>query len=387
MKVRKRIRRARRSLARGVRRLPGSPPLARQLDRVAGRIERVSRPVDFELTGDSFPVAYRELAAARLAQPVSVKQPLVLVSQAHRSGGTLLMRLFDGHPSLHAVPHELGPLLPSKALPRDVDGAWRALYDTKLSHHFLVGLRQAENKLNRDRERLQFVLPPALHRRIFEVTLAAQPPATERVVLDAYLTAYFNAWLDNPSVERNDVRWVTGFEPQAIAQRRFGRFRENYPDGRCVTVIREPAAWFASARPWNVRFERLDRAIEYWRASVRSALELVRSEPDAILVLDFDALVRDTEQTMRDVAGFLGIGFDDVLTRPTMNGMPVRANSSFPSAEYGVLAEPAERADVLTLDERGRVNKLVGDLYREALAAIESGRAERQDVGHRAGPK
>src|SRR5207244_13140535 len=38
---------------------------------------------------------------------VPVDQPLALICQAQRSGGTLLGRLFDGHPQCHAHPHEL----------------------------------------------------------------------------------------------------------------------------------------------------------------------------------------------------------------------------------------------------------------------------------------
>ena len=38
-------------------------------------------------------------------QPVSV--PLALISQIQRSGGSMLSQLFDGHPEVHAHPHEL----------------------------------------------------------------------------------------------------------------------------------------------------------------------------------------------------------------------------------------------------------------------------------------
>ena len=38
---------------------------------------------------------------------VPVREPLVLISQVQRSGGTLLSQLFDGHPEVHAHPGEL----------------------------------------------------------------------------------------------------------------------------------------------------------------------------------------------------------------------------------------------------------------------------------------
>ena len=41
---------------------------------------------------------YHELCRARLDHVVPVREPLVLISQIQRSGGTLLSQLFDGHP-------------------------------------------------------------------------------------------------------------------------------------------------------------------------------------------------------------------------------------------------------------------------------------------------
>jgi hypothetical protein len=40
-------------------------------------------------------------------QPTKLDAPLVLISQAQRSGGTLLSQLFDSHPAIAAHPHEL----------------------------------------------------------------------------------------------------------------------------------------------------------------------------------------------------------------------------------------------------------------------------------------
>ena len=50
---------------------------------------------------------YRQLGRLRTDHVVPVREPMVLVSQIQRSGGTLLSRLFDGHPACHAHPYEL----------------------------------------------------------------------------------------------------------------------------------------------------------------------------------------------------------------------------------------------------------------------------------------
>ena len=47
------------------------------------------------------------LRATRRRHLVPVDQPLVLISQVSRSGGTLLSQLFAGHPECHVRPGEL----------------------------------------------------------------------------------------------------------------------------------------------------------------------------------------------------------------------------------------------------------------------------------------
>jgi hypothetical protein len=56
-------------------------------------------------------------------QPVTV--PLVLISQIQRSGGSMLSQLFDGHPQVHAHPHELKVGYPKKFIwpPIDLNGS------------------------------------------------------------------------------------------------------------------------------------------------------------------------------------------------------------------------------------------------------------------------
>ena len=47
------------------------------------------------------------IVRARRRTLVWTDQPLVMITQMPRSGGTLLARLFDGHPACHVFPREL----------------------------------------------------------------------------------------------------------------------------------------------------------------------------------------------------------------------------------------------------------------------------------------
>ena len=305
-----------------------------------------------------------------LAHPiVRVDQPLVLITQAPRSGGTLLMRLFDGHPQCYAIPHELATLLPAALpLPRDAAAAWRLLDHPMHGTWFTGGLRAGKGSLSDDRTRHRFLLPPLLQRRLFELRLAEERPDTDRGVIDCYLTSYFNAWLDHG--RPSEPRIVTGFEPSAIVHsQRLRCFHELYPDGRLVSVVRDPKSWIVSAARRNTRYRDRTVAIATWRDAVESALTLREQRPDAVAIVPFEALVGETETAVRALAGFLGIEFGDELLTPTFNGQPTKANSSFPVDHSGVIGAPLERRNQLPAEDAAEIDRALGELYERALEA------------------
>ena len=95
---------------------------------------------------------YRALVDQRLAYLVPVREPLVLVSQIQRSGGTLLSQLFDGHPEVHAHPHELKIGYPREANWPSIDvadpaGTFERLFEKKALTHFVGGYQKRGAKL------------------------------------------------------------------------------------------------------------------------------------------------------------------------------------------------------------------------------------------------
>jgi hypothetical protein len=153
------------------------------------------------------PKEIRRLADARLEHLVDVREPLVLIGHKGRSGGTLLNQLFDGHPGVHAHPHEL-------ELGRKADHAWpvfdlggnphawfELLAERHVARGYMSGYAKGTGPEGRhDRERLPFLLPPSLQRHLFLALVARDPPGSQRDVFDRYFASYFNAWLDNQNL-------------------------------------------------------------------------------------------------------------------------------------------------------------------------------------------
>jgi Sulfotransferase family len=313
---------------------------------------------------------FATLCAQRIAHLVPVREPLVLVSQIQRSGGTLLSQLFDGHPECHAHPHELTIGHPkSRHWPRlDLKrpGTWyEMLVERHPREHFLQGYRKPAERPGSDEiDVFHFLFPPRLQREIFE-SVVASGVTRARDVLDAYFTSYFNAWLDNHNLYTRPKKAVTAFAPRFVTKEASvaGLFGD-YPDGFLISIVRDPCAWYASVRRQDDRYADVDWAIGRWRQSAQAALDARERYGERVVVVTYESLVLETEPTMRRIADAIGISMAPILLEPTFNGQPIRANSSDPVRRYGVVSERAT-AYRKTLEQEtiAQIEKQVGDLY------------------------
>jgi hypothetical protein len=315
---------------------------------------------------------YEALCNVRLRHLVDVREPLVLVSQIQRSGGTLLSQLFDGHPECHAHPEEVKIGFPRKHDWPMLDLNRPETWFPMLYEPATVDLERGYARRSRpelDHDTFPFVFPLRLQRRIFDVCVASRPPTSEREILDCYFTSYFNAWLDNHNLYTEPKRVVTGFAPRlAMAIGNLERFFAVYPDGTLIMIVRDPRAWFASAREHKQRYADLDRSIGLWRESTEAAIGAKRRFGRRVLVVTYEQLVVDTEVVMKVVAERVGITMSPPLLLPTFNGCPIRADSSYPVAQYGVLADRVDfHQDRLGRGAAAQITTLAGDLYERAV--------------------
>jgi len=309
-----------------------------------------------------------------------VDQPLALICQAQRSGGTLLARLFDGHPRCHAHPHELHigdrrpHVWPSLALDESPEAWFARMEEERLGLMFDKGKRQIPLKAAEGQSGesyYPFLLPPAFQRQIFMQEVERRSPITaERQILDAYMTSLFNAWLDNQNLRGPDKRWVVAFSPR----RAWGDGREKlfelYPDGRLVSILRDPESWFTSAQGRDPEADP-EPLIELWKRSAQEMIEAKGRYGDRVFILRFEDLVRQTERTMRALARFLEIDYDPVVATPTFNGYPVGANSSYEVRSTGVVRDPVERyKEILSDEQRKRILTECDELHKEALGLV-----------------
>jgi hypothetical protein len=313
---------------------------------------------------------YAHLCRTRRRHVVPVGEPLVLVSQIQRSGGTLLSQLFDGHPECHAHPQEIQIGHPTKSdwPPLDLrapESWFPMLFEKPAGKDLKRGYRKSPGT-----EPFPFVFLPKLQKAIFADCIASRGVERERDVLDCYMTSYFNAWLDNQNLYSEPKRAVTGFTPRlSMNLANVESFFAAYPDGTLISIIRDPRAWFASARTHATKFADLDTALAMWRRSAEAMIEAGEQFSERTLVLTYEDLVGRTEETMSRVAQRIGITMSPSLLTPTFNGRPIRANSTDPVERAGILPERA-LAYRESLDEQtiARIDQLAEDLYARASA-------------------
>lgn len=345
----------------------------------AGDLFEPLAPLDVKDGADLAEVA----GGQRLRFTVPVRQPLVLISQIQRSGGTLLSQLLDGHSELHVHPSELHIGRPSKYYWPHLDltkppvELFQQMYEpfavrfARQGYQKLGVVKSSTDPAKRDLV-LPFIFSTHVQEMIFERMLAT-PPASQRQVLDAYATSYFNAWIDYAGLYRRPetVKYWVAFAARLIANAGEAEaMMADYPDGRLIIPFRDPQSWLASARSHSPEYDDVHAALKLWNAAHRSSLKLFRANPRTVRLVRFEELVGDTEACMRRIAAFLGIGFEPSLLTPTFNGMPILSNSSF-EAVQGVDVRSLDRSGGLDAETRALVEERTEAVYARLCAIAE----------------
>ena len=334
---------------------------------------------------------YDAVLEHRLSHLVRVDQPLCLISQVQRSGGSLLSQLLDGHPALHAHPSELRIGYPrakrdwpsAELLLGAPITAFRRLYDEKTTSAFFAEGYAKPGAADRDPLRHPFLLPPRLQQALFLHAVESGPGRSPRHILDAWFTSYFNAWLDNHNLYTGPKRWITAFAAGLIADSAALRgFLRDYPDGRLVSIVREPVSWFASMRPHAAAFyppglRRVfadpEAAAERWLASTSAAVAARDAYGGRVLILRFEHLVTDVENSVASVERWLDIPRAASDLRPTFNLRPVTPDSSFEGTQGPpVSTAPTDRTAAVSDADREAIRRVTDAAYQQAVEAADA---------------
>jgi len=299
-----------------------------------------------------------------------VTEPLALISQIQRSGGSLLSQLFDGHPEIHAHPHELMMGYKKKYVwPRidlnDRPESWFGiLFEKMIIEHTIKGYKKGR----RDQETFPFILVPSLQKELFLKYIDSIQSIRLRDVFDAYMTSYFGAWINNQSTNGRK-KFVTVFTPRlSTSKANMEFFFEIYPDGRLISLVRDPKDWLPSAlRHVPEKYGDLEGALSQWNECALAEIRNKERYGDRVCIIKFEDLVGKTEAVMRYLAEFLGIEFDDILLVPTFNKFAIKAHTSFEVENHGIGNSPLTRYRTLSEQEFDTIERSTREIYPRVL--------------------
>ena len=304
---------------------------------------------------------------------IPVTSPLALLSQIEHSGGSFLNHLFDGHPELHAHPHELMIGYPEKHLWPKIDlddrpERWfEILFEDIVNEHNREGYRRGRE----DNKTFPFVFLASLQREIFLSYLGSIQPITQRDVFDAYMTSYFGAWLSNQNYN-GPKKVVTALSSKlAMTKENMELFFEVYPEGRLISLVRDPKNWFSAVRRRRTgKYGDVGQAINHWRESAQAALRNKERFDDRVCLINFEDLVSKTRAVMLYLAEFLGIEFDDILLIPTFNTLPFEIHISFQGEDHGKVKSHRSGVETATAEELNTIERMTGEIYPLVLSKV-----------------
>jgi hypothetical protein len=182
------------------------------------------------------------------------------------------------------------------------------------------------------------------------------------------MTSYFGAWLNNQNVF-GEKKYVTGFTARlALYEENMKSFFDVYPDGRLISIVRNPKNWFPSAsRHRPAVYSNIRDSLELWKTSASSMLRNKAMFGDRVCILTFEDLIGKTELVMRYLANFLHIEYDDILLTPSFNKFPIKANTSFKAQQHGIIKTTLDRHKTLDTGDVETIEEMTSDLHRQVM--------------------
>lgn len=309
---------------------------------------------------------------------MSEKKNHVLVNSLQRSGGTLLARLLDGHSTVASMPFEYLYAPQKVRFPNEdeVCADLNELADIQKTLLLEKNFKRLEQKdfFSKDlytKNKLSFNYSDYLE-RVRKLAFRSHESADYDRALSLAFEAFFQIWRkeesSNPTVFVNHLSMACFAEAE--------RFYSLVPGGRLIQTVRDPYSWYASMkRHFEVRDDDvvyLTSALHVWLEATLRGVAAQHLWPDQYKAISYADMVRAPEKTMRALAEWLSIGWEDVLTEPTIGGEVWGGNSAF-GALKGVDSSVLEQwRDALTQGESENIASITGGMARDLETVLHA---------------
>lgn len=244
----------------------------------------------------------------------------IFICGHRKSGTTLLLNLLDSHPELSVFPADSGFFYGYYPL-SDIKEYSTEQKIATMINFIIKNLEYEFSKLSdEDRKEIDFDIES--FKQQFR-NLSSQSNISSKDML-IYLATFFK---NSFSISTNQNKWVektTSTEIYALDVFKW------FPKAKFIHIIRDPrdncaslqSGWEKKYKEYNDSKERLLQSlIDRGKLGMEFAkLNSTIFGAKQYLVIKFEDLVQDPQETMKKVAHFLDISYDEILLKPTICG-------------------------------------------------------------------
>ncbi len=264
------------------------------------------------------------LILGRSKEHINYTYPLLIVSGLQRSGTSLLTQLLRNHHQILSYFSELHIGRPNKYRWPELDGLknekekFKTLIPLNLAKKFL-----AVNDYN------NFVFDFAFFKRLFLKLEKNNLNGKQRVTLNNFFTAYFNAYLNcNHSNFYDCYQFIAASIPGlTLFNKSISGFLKDYQDGILLVMVREPFFWWNSARHHSNILKK--EGLKRYQTSLKNTVWACRQYPTNVCVVSFDNLIKSTEESIKVIFEQINLEFSHISTFPSNFPLYGKDNSTF----------------------------------------------------------
>lgn len=263
-----------------------------------------------------------------------MNQEPIFILGAHKSGTTLLRNLLSGHPDLFVVPFEAHFFQFSD---RDVEYEYRKNKSKGLT---VKGIEaNFQERINYENEAIDPMGDSSMAQRIdtevFNQSFTLTETDSDKDRFEKYMNAIHESLgLGKLSAEKRVVE-------KSVENAEFAvELSKLYPEAKFIHIVRNPYANFVSLRKYKsigVGYPLLHRMVR----TFKNSFHFLSENPKNIKkykVVRYEDILTNTEQTMKGVANFLNLDFQDSLLQPSHLGESWAGNSTTGKGFSGVSA-------------------------------------------------
>ncbi len=255
-----------------------------------------------------------------------------------KSGTSLLVSLFDSHPQLLVYPNEtffFRGFVPEMRK-RDIDEKV-SLAQRYLLHFFEQDITDQEFQSPKQTSQNQVFLNYAETCREMVREVKTNGVRHDGDLLSAAIIAYARV---NKKLSPDTEYWIE----KTPYNEHFAQIIYNWwPEARCIHIVRDPRDNYLTYRRKHQGLSAEDFSVG-WNSSLKVGIQnQEKFGRNRYLIMRYEDLTIDSENTLQELIAFLGIEDDEVLRIPTSDGIPWEGNSQFGDKFQGISSKPVGR--------------------------------------------